>query len=85
MQKEGLAQFKRGLNTMISGMFIVINNEYLNYEQDDICSLGEVFFEFYNKNRSRIDDDSKKEFDNSTKKLNTESPLKCIRRVAILK
>jgi len=84
-QKEGEAQVKRGLTTVISGMFTVIKDEYINFKNDDICALSEVFFEFYNKNRNRIDDDSKKEFDNLTKKLNTESPLECVRKAAVLK
>lgn len=85
VQKEGLAQLKRGINTIISGTFVILKDEYADYNQDDICSLGKAFFEFYNKNRYRIDDDTKKEFDNSTKKLNTESPLECITKVATLK
>ena len=78
-QKNGLIKLKKGINTVISGNFITLENDYKSYEISDICLLGDVFFEFYNRHRIAIDENSRNEFDKTMKKINLESKLDCLK------
>ncbi len=84
IQKEGLKKIKFGLNSFISGTIMILNNEYTNYLENDICDLSNVFFNFYKKNRNTIDEVSKNEFDKECANLNKNHKLDCIKKSALM-
>lgn len=84
IQKQGLAQMKQGLNTVLTGTFITLQNDYKYYNEEDICKLSPVIFDFYNNIKNSIDDVSRKEFDQKAISIQNNHELKCVKATAVL-
>lgn len=84
VQKEGIRKMKMGLNTTISGMLTVIQTDYVQYNESDVCFLANVFFDFYKEQRDRIDEVSRNEFDKKRDDISKNHKYDCVRRSATM-
>ncbi len=84
IQKEGLIKMQHGVNTAIAGMLQTLEKEFMYYDESDICMASNVFFPFYNKVRSAIDEVTRNELDSKIKKIHSEAKLACIRGKSIV-
>lgn len=79
IQLDGFKKMIQGFTTMEAGALITIEREYTLYSEASICRITKSFSNFYSFMYTRIDQDSKTDFDRRIANLVKTHPIQCVR------
>jgi hypothetical protein len=76
---EGVKKMINGTTTMLAGTLETIESDYSLFSEISICKISRSFKDFYTFMYSRIDQESKNEFDERIATISKSHLIKCIR------
>jgi hypothetical protein len=79
IQLDGFKKMIHGYTTMESGALITIEKDYTAYSEASICRIARSFKTLHSFMSSRIDQESKTEFDGRIANLIKTHPVQCVR------
>lgn len=79
IQINGFKKMINGLEIMISSALLTFEKEYMFYSEASICKLGNTFKDFYSIVLSKIDENTKNEFDKRITTIIKTHSIVCLR------
>lgn len=82
-QKENaLKNYRVNLNQMLDGGFTILLKEFKDYEERDLCLIGQEVFSFYRFHKYELDADQKRDYESRVEQIKNEHEKKCLREMA---